>query len=186
MALKIRLRRMGRRNAPTYRVVVAESSMPRDGRIVENLGHYNPRTEPATLVVERNRALYWIERGAVPTETAKALLKRAGIFRPEAEAAAMAAAAAEAAEKAKAEKAAKAKAPAKAPAKPKAEAAAAVESPAAEAAPESPAAEAAPAETTGVEPQTPAAAEEAAPVAEAAPEVEAAEAAADAEEAEAK
>ena len=83
MALKIRLRRMGRKNAPTYRIVVAESSMPRDGRIVENLGHYNPRTEPLTLKVDRTRALHWIDRGAVPTETAKALLKRAGIFRPE-------------------------------------------------------------------------------------------------------
>jgi small subunit ribosomal protein S16 len=83
MALKIRLRRMGRKNAPTYRVVVAESSMPRDGRIVESLGHYNPRTEPVTLKIDRARALHWIDMGAVPTETAKALLKRAGIFGPE-------------------------------------------------------------------------------------------------------
>lgn len=86
MALRIRLRRMGRKNAPTYRVVVAESSMPRDGRIVEKIGHYNPRTEPATLSIDRARALFWIERGATPTETAKALLKKAGVFRPEAEA----------------------------------------------------------------------------------------------------
>lgn len=83
MALKIRLRRMGRRNAPTYRVVVAESSAPRDGRIVESIGHYNPRTEPLTLVVDRARALYWINLGATPTDTVQALLKRAGIFRPE-------------------------------------------------------------------------------------------------------
>jgi small subunit ribosomal protein S16 len=83
MALKIRLRRMGRRNAPTYRIVVAESSMPRDGRIVASIGHYNPRTTPVTLSVDRTQALHWIEVGAQPTETAKALLKRAGIFRPE-------------------------------------------------------------------------------------------------------
>jgi small subunit ribosomal protein S16 len=83
MALKIRLRRMGRRNAPTYRVVVAESSAPRDGRIVESIGHYNPRTEPLTLVVDRARALYWINLGATPTDTVQALLKRAGIYRPE-------------------------------------------------------------------------------------------------------
>jgi small subunit ribosomal protein S16 len=83
MALKIRLRRMGRRNAPTYRLVVAESSMPRDGRIVANIGHYNPRTEPLTLSVDRAKALQWIGKGAVPTDTALALLKRAGVFRPE-------------------------------------------------------------------------------------------------------
>lgn len=85
MALKIRLRRMGRRNAPTYRIVVAESSMPRDGRIVENIGHYNPRTEPMTLAVDRSRALHWIGSGAVPTETVKSLLKKAGVFKPEEE-----------------------------------------------------------------------------------------------------
>ena len=101
MALKIRLRRMGRRNAPTYRIVVAESSMPRDGRIVESLGHYNPRSTPKTLSVDRTRSLYWIERGAVPTETAKALLKKAGVFRPEEEANLIAAAAANLAASAK-------------------------------------------------------------------------------------
>jgi small subunit ribosomal protein S16 len=73
---------MGRRNAPTYRIVVAESSMPRDGRIVESIGHYNPRTDPLTLAVNRERALYWLGNGATPTDTAHALLKRAGIFRP--------------------------------------------------------------------------------------------------------
>jgi small subunit ribosomal protein S16 len=85
MALKIRLRRMGRRNAPTYRIVVAESSMPRDGRIIASIGHYNPRTDPLTLSVDRVQALHWIDKGARPTETVKALLKRAGVFRPEAE-----------------------------------------------------------------------------------------------------
>lgn len=85
MALKIRLRRMGRKNAPTYRIVVAESSMPRDGRFVASIGHYNPRTEPMTLVVDRAQALQWMEKGAMPTDTARSLLKRAGIFKPEAE-----------------------------------------------------------------------------------------------------
>ncbi len=80
MALKIRLRRMGRKKAPTYRIVVAESSMPRDGRFVENLGHYNPRTEPVTLVVNRDRALSWMEKGAVPTDTVNSLLKKAGVY----------------------------------------------------------------------------------------------------------
>lgn len=83
MALKIRLRRMGRKKAPTYRLVVAESSMPRDGRFVENLGHYNPRTEPLTLVVDREKTRLWLGKGAVPTDTALALLKKAGVFRDE-------------------------------------------------------------------------------------------------------
>ena len=82
MALKIRLRRMGRKKAPTYRLVVAESSMPRDGRFVAAIGHYNPRTEPLTLVVDREKALFWIGQGAVPTDTAKSLMKRAGVFGP--------------------------------------------------------------------------------------------------------
>jgi len=83
MALKIRLRRMGRKKAPTYRIVVAESSMPRDGRFVANLGHYNPRTEPATLVVDREKALYWIGKGAQPTDTVVSLLRKAGMAAPE-------------------------------------------------------------------------------------------------------
>jgi small subunit ribosomal protein S16 len=81
MALKIRLRRMGRKKAPTYRIVVAESSMPRDGRFVANLGHYNPRTEPMTLVVDREKTLGWLEQGATATDTVNSLLKRAGVFK---------------------------------------------------------------------------------------------------------
>ena len=77
MALKIRLRRMGRKKAPTYRIVVAESSMPRDGRFVANLGHYNPRTEPATLVLDTEKAAYWIAKGATPTDTVQSLLRKA-------------------------------------------------------------------------------------------------------------
>lgn len=82
MALKIRLRRMGRKKAPSYRIVVAESTMPRDGRFVASIGHYNARTEPVTLKVEREKALFWIEQGAIPTDTARSLLKRAGVFGP--------------------------------------------------------------------------------------------------------
>lgn len=83
MALRIRLRRMGRKKAPTYRIVVAESSMPRDGRFVANLGHYNPRTQPVGLVVDREQALHWMARGATPTDTARSLLRQAGVFKPE-------------------------------------------------------------------------------------------------------
>jgi small subunit ribosomal protein S16 len=81
MALKIRLRRMGRKKAPHYRIVIAESSMPRDGRFVTTIGHYNPRTEPMTLVVDRDKAQAWISKGAQPTDTVRSLLKRAGVFR---------------------------------------------------------------------------------------------------------
>jgi small subunit ribosomal protein S16 len=79
MALKIRLRRMGRKKAPTYRIVVAESTMPRDGRFVANLGHYNPRTEPVTLVVDKPQVRQWLAKGAVPTETVAKLLERADL-----------------------------------------------------------------------------------------------------------
>jgi small subunit ribosomal protein S16 len=80
MALRIRLRRMGRKKAPHYRIVVAESAMPRDGRFVETLGHYNPRTEPMTLVVHQDRAVEWMRKGAKPTETVEKLFKRAGVY----------------------------------------------------------------------------------------------------------
>jgi small subunit ribosomal protein S16 len=76
MALKIRLRRMGRKKAPTYRIVVAESSMPRDGRFVAIVGHYNPRTEPVTLVVDKPAVRNWLAKGALPTETVGRLLKK--------------------------------------------------------------------------------------------------------------
>lgn len=80
MALKIRLRRMGRKKAPHYRIVVAESSMPRDGRFVETLGHYNPRTQPKTIVVNRDKALEWLGKGATPTDTVQTLFKRSGVY----------------------------------------------------------------------------------------------------------
>lgn len=81
MALKIRLRRMGRKKAPHYRIVVAESSFPRDGRFVANVGHYNPTTNPTTLVVDRDKALAWIGKGAMPTDTVQSLFKQAGVYR---------------------------------------------------------------------------------------------------------
>jgi small subunit ribosomal protein S16 len=80
MALKIRLRRMGRKKSPHYRIVVAESSMPRDGRFVANLGHYNPTTEPTTLKVDVARTRDWLGKGAVPTDTVGSLLKKAGVY----------------------------------------------------------------------------------------------------------
>ncbi|HEX2204616.1 MAG TPA: 30S ribosomal protein S16, partial [Longimicrobium sp.] len=82
MALKIRLRRMGRKKAPHYRIVIAESTMPRDGRFVATIGHYNPTTEPTTLKVDAEKAHYWLGRGATPTDTVGSLLKKAGVFAP--------------------------------------------------------------------------------------------------------
>ncbi|HEY0035825.1 MAG TPA: 30S ribosomal protein S16 [Longimicrobium sp.] len=82
MALKMRLRRMGRKKAPHYRIVVAESSNAREGRFVANVGHYNPTTEPMTLVVDRDKALFWLARGATPTDTVQSLLKKGGVFQP--------------------------------------------------------------------------------------------------------
>ena len=79
MALKIRLRRMGRKKAPHYRIVVAESTMPRDGRFVATVGHYNPTTSPETLKVDREKANAWLDKGAVPTDTVRSLLRRAGV-----------------------------------------------------------------------------------------------------------
>jgi small subunit ribosomal protein S16 len=82
MALRIRLKRMGRKKAPHYRIVIAESTMPRDGRFVATIGHYNPTTQPATLKVDRDKALAWIAKGAVATDTVHSLLRRAGVFKP--------------------------------------------------------------------------------------------------------
>ena len=79
MAVKIRLRRMGAKKAPFYRVVVADSRYPRDGRFIEEIGYYNPTTEPATVKIDAEAAKKWIGNGAQPTETVKALLKKSGI-----------------------------------------------------------------------------------------------------------
>lgn len=76
--VKIRLRRMGAKKAPYYRVVVADSRYPRDGRFIEEIGIYNPVTDPAELKVDVDRAQAWIKTGAQPTETVRDLLKKAG------------------------------------------------------------------------------------------------------------
>ena len=78
MAVKIRLRRMGAKKAPFYRVVVADSRFPRDGRFIEEIGYYNPGTNPAELKIDNEKAQKWIANGAQPTETVKALLKKSG------------------------------------------------------------------------------------------------------------
>ena len=77
--LKIRLRRTGAKKQPSYRVVVAESTSPRDGTFLEILGHYNPLTEPTTLVIKEDRVKDWLERGAQPTERVQRLLTARGI-----------------------------------------------------------------------------------------------------------
>jgi small subunit ribosomal protein S16 len=76
--LKIRLRRVGAKKQPSYRVVVADSRSPRDGRLVEVIGFYNPRTDPPTVNIKEERALYWLSRGAQPTEAIAGFLKSRG------------------------------------------------------------------------------------------------------------
>ena len=77
--VKIRLRRMGAKKAPFYRIVVADSRYPRDGRFIEEIGTYDPKANPAELKVDVERAQAWIKSGAQPTETVKSLLKKAGV-----------------------------------------------------------------------------------------------------------
>ena len=79
MAVKIRLRRMGAKKAPFYRIVVADSRYPRDGRFIEEIGTYDPRQEPAAVNVDADRAQAWIKTGAQPTDTVRDLLKKAGV-----------------------------------------------------------------------------------------------------------
>ena len=74
--VKIRLRRMGAKKAPYYRVVVADSHFPRDGRFIEEIGTYDPLTDPATIQIDVERAKYWIANGAQPTDTVRSLLKK--------------------------------------------------------------------------------------------------------------
>ena len=78
MAVKIRLRRMGAKKAPFYRIIVADSRSPRDGRFIEELGYYDPTKEPSVLKVDDEKAKSWIANGAQPTDTVKALLKKNG------------------------------------------------------------------------------------------------------------
>ena len=79
MAVKIRLRRMGAKKAPFYRVVVADSRYPRDGRFIEEIGTYNPLTDPSEIKIDEEAAKKWIANGAQPTDTVKVLLKKSGI-----------------------------------------------------------------------------------------------------------
>ena len=79
MAVKIRLRRMGAKKAPFYRVIVADSRDPRDGKFVEEIGYYNPLTEPAEIKIDAEKADKWLKSGAQPTDTVKALLKKSNI-----------------------------------------------------------------------------------------------------------
>ena len=75
--VKIRLQRIGKKKAPFYHVVVADSRSPRDGKIVEKIGTYNPMTEPATIVLDNEKVATWIKNGAKPTDTVKALIEKA-------------------------------------------------------------------------------------------------------------
>ena len=80
MAVKIRLRRMGAKKAPFYRVVVADSRFPRDGRFIEEIGYYNPISEPVEVKIDADKAKDWMFKGAQPTETVKSLFKKNGII----------------------------------------------------------------------------------------------------------
>lgn len=80
MAVKLRLRRMGKKKQPIYKVVAADSRSPRDGKFLESIGLYNPLTKPHTLELNEERALYWLGVGAQPTETVKSLLSQKGIL----------------------------------------------------------------------------------------------------------
>jgi len=80
MAVKIRLQRHGKKGKPFYYVVVADSRAPRDGKFIERLGSYNPNTNPATIDLAFDRAVYWLDRGAQPTDTARAILSNEGVL----------------------------------------------------------------------------------------------------------
>jgi len=79
--VKIRLRRVGRKNAPFYRILVADSQSPRDGKFIEIIGQYAPRKSEGSLQVNEERANYWLNQGAQPTDTVRSLLRRAGVLR---------------------------------------------------------------------------------------------------------
>jgi small subunit ribosomal protein S16 len=81
VVVKIRLRRMGTKQTPFYRLVVADSRMARDGRVLESLGTYDPRKQPIGLTVDADKAIHWLQRGAQPTDTVRQLLSKAGIIR---------------------------------------------------------------------------------------------------------
>jgi len=78
--VRIRLRRVGAKKQPTYRIVVADSRSPRNGRFIETIGHYNPRTEPPTVVIQLDRASHWLKHGAQPSESVAHLLRKQGLL----------------------------------------------------------------------------------------------------------
>ena len=80
MGVKLRLRRMGKKRQPVYKVVAADVRSPRDGKFIEAIGLYNPKTEPATVEIKEDRAMYWLSVGALPTATVKNLLQKEGIL----------------------------------------------------------------------------------------------------------
>jgi len=80
MAVRLRLRRLGRRNLPIFAIVAADARSPRDGRFIEDLGRYYPLHEPATVELKADRVIYWLERGAQPTETVRSILRREGLL----------------------------------------------------------------------------------------------------------
>ncbi len=83
MAVKIRLTRTGRKKLPYYRVVVADGRMPRDGRIIETIGFYDPKTEPSVVDIDKDKAGYWLSQGATPSNTVNKLLAIAGVIKEE-------------------------------------------------------------------------------------------------------
>jgi small subunit ribosomal protein S16 len=80
MAVRIRLKRIGAHKAPFYRVVVSDSRSPRDGRFIEEIGTYNPITEPATVTIDEEKALKWLQTGAQPSDTVRSLFSKAGLM----------------------------------------------------------------------------------------------------------
>lgn len=80
MAVKIRLRRMGAKKNPFYRIVVADSRFPRDGRFIEEIGYYNPLTEPKTVKIDNEKAANWLKNGAKPTDVVERLFRENGLF----------------------------------------------------------------------------------------------------------
>ena len=81
MAVRIRLRRSGRKNAPSFRIIVAESTSPRDGRFIEMIGQYYPRQGDTAVQLNTERANYWLDNGALPTDTVRSLLRKAGVLK---------------------------------------------------------------------------------------------------------
>jgi small subunit ribosomal protein S16 len=80
MAVKIRLRRMGKKKAPFYRIVIADSRYPRNGRFIEDIGYYDPLQNPAVIKIDADKVKTWIANGAQPTDTVKSLIKKSGVL----------------------------------------------------------------------------------------------------------